>query len=1081
MEKEQEQLKKLAQIFNTGNVITADQVKEVLTGIVAIMGSYKGDTEKLNSDTKQGIVRMVEKLKKDHADVLADVESKNKKLKESVDKAVEAVEKKLLTEADVKAISDKIISDKIAKDHESLVSDVLSKITIPEFKETVLDGPVQLANKLETLTGDERLKATAIAGLEEMIDQRIASSMGNMVGGRGGSFKNTIGGGVTRIKVVGAGITMTSTYGDRGMGVVTLTVSGGGGGGSPGGSDTQVQFNDGGSFGGDAGMTYNKTTDTLTLAGPINMETANIEDSDASHYLVIRTTSNLTANRNFTIVPGDAARTLTMAGDFATEGGFSTTLTTTANSNVTLPKTGTLATLAGTETLSNKTLDEAKIINGGFIKDANNNELLIFTTTASAVNELTFNNAATGNNPRFLASGGDTNIGIDLTAKGTGSVNICGNSTLAGELRIYEDTDDGSNYSAFRGSPRSANITYLMPTGDPTSGQALTAGAPSSNVSQLSWTTISGMSIGGTVTSGTTGSVLFIGASSALAEDNANFFWDDTNNYLGIGTNTPGRTLHVKGDVSGGIATLERTNASTNAVVGTAVIRGTSTGDMVDGFGSAFQFALQDNAGVENIIAAIRAYRSGADNSAAMDFVTYLAGASGIAATFTAAGDLVLTPRVRTTGSPTGLTFTGPAHTTLTASTEASDVLLSLARTVQFATGALTNQRAVYITAPTYAFVGASTITTASTVSISGAPVAGTNATITNAYALDVISGISHVGGVLALAVGSATAPSLYFDGNNTAGFYSPTSGMINFTVNSAARWTINSSNIVSTTNGAQLNRSQGTNGLIFTQQGDTNTGIGMPGTDVLNLITGGTKALTADASQNIGIGVASGSITAGLHIRASTTSSASMCIAAGTAPTSPNEGDMWNNSTQKTLTGFFAGVTQFASGVLFTATATATIANTTTETTVFGSGVGTLTLPANFFTAGKTIRIMIGGVFSTLVTPGNLTVKVKLGSTTIATVTISNLLASASNNAFQVQGDITCRSTGGSGTVMVNGNINYDTGTLVRGVAPLNNAGATTTIDTTASQALSVTVQWATASASNTISATTATVEVLS
>ncbi len=40
-----------------------------------------------------------------------------------------------------------------------------------------------------------------------------------------------------------------------------------GGGGTPGGSTTQVQFNDGGSFGGDAGMTYNKTTDVLTIVG----------------------------------------------------------------------------------------------------------------------------------------------------------------------------------------------------------------------------------------------------------------------------------------------------------------------------------------------------------------------------------------------------------------------------------------------------------------------------------------------------------------------------------------------------------------------------------------------------------------------------------------------------------------------------------------------------------------------------------------------------------------------------------------------------------------------------------------------
>ena len=43
-----------------------------------------------------------------------------------------------------------------------------------------------------------------------------------------------------------------------------LNGGGGGGGGTPGGSDTQVQFNDGGSFGGDAGFTFNKTTNSIT-------------------------------------------------------------------------------------------------------------------------------------------------------------------------------------------------------------------------------------------------------------------------------------------------------------------------------------------------------------------------------------------------------------------------------------------------------------------------------------------------------------------------------------------------------------------------------------------------------------------------------------------------------------------------------------------------------------------------------------------------------------------------------------------------------------------------------------------------
>lgn len=44
-----------------------------------------------------------------------------------------------------------------------------------------------------------------------------------------------------------------------------------GGGGTPGGSDTQVQFNDSGSFGGDAGLTFVKGTDTLNVGSIINV------------------------------------------------------------------------------------------------------------------------------------------------------------------------------------------------------------------------------------------------------------------------------------------------------------------------------------------------------------------------------------------------------------------------------------------------------------------------------------------------------------------------------------------------------------------------------------------------------------------------------------------------------------------------------------------------------------------------------------------------------------------------------------------------------------------------------------------
>lgn len=42
-----------------------------------------------------------------------------------------------------------------------------------------------------------------------------------------------------------------------------------GGGGTPGGANTQVQFNDSSAFGGDAGLTFDKATDALTVGGKV--------------------------------------------------------------------------------------------------------------------------------------------------------------------------------------------------------------------------------------------------------------------------------------------------------------------------------------------------------------------------------------------------------------------------------------------------------------------------------------------------------------------------------------------------------------------------------------------------------------------------------------------------------------------------------------------------------------------------------------------------------------------------------------------------------------------------------------------
>ena len=90
---------------------------------------------------------------------------------------------------------------------------------------------------------------------------------------------------------------------------------------------------------------------------------------------------------------------------------------------------GSFTTLAGTETLTNKTLttpviNNPKLAAGASLNDSNNNELIKFTQTASAVNELTIANGAGTTGPTLSATGGGSNLNLFLTPKGTGSVEI---------------------------------------------------------------------------------------------------------------------------------------------------------------------------------------------------------------------------------------------------------------------------------------------------------------------------------------------------------------------------------------------------------------------------------------------------------------------------------------------------------------------------------------------------------------------------------------------------------------------------------------------------------------------------------
>ena len=90
-----------------------------------------------------------------------------------------------------------------------------------------------------------------------------------------------------------------------------------------------------------------------------------------------------------------------------------------------------------------------------FIGDENGNEQIIFQTTSSAVNQIDVTNAATGNGPSITATGGDTNIDLNLSGKGSGVTAIGGAATVAGTVYATGNIGlDSTDYIAWTNNTR---------------------------------------------------------------------------------------------------------------------------------------------------------------------------------------------------------------------------------------------------------------------------------------------------------------------------------------------------------------------------------------------------------------------------------------------------------------------------------------------------------------------------------------------------------------------------------------------------------------------------------------------------
>lgn len=150
----------------------------------------------------------------------------------------------------------------------------------------------------------------------------------------------------------------------------------------------------------------------------------------------------------------------------------------------------------------------------------------------------------------------------------------------------------------------------------------------------------------------------------------------------------------------------------------------------------------------------------------------------------------------------------------------------------------------------------------------------------------------------------------------------------------------------------------------------------------------------------------------------------------------------------------------------LFVATADKVVANTVTETSLFGTGVGSLTLPANYLVAGRTVEVEIRGRLAATGNP-NRTIRLKLGGTTITSLGPTAIAAVSGTVEFRISLLLTCRTAGASGVVVAGGVWSHSDGTF-RSLP----SGTNVNVDTTGTLALDVTFEWGTASASNTITA---------
>ncbi len=220
-----------------------------------------------------------------------------------------------------------------------------------------------------------------------------------------------------------------------------------------------------------SGTNTGDQTSIVGITGTTAQFNTALSDNDFATLAGSEALTNKTINGNtFTAgsytLTGTAAKTLTFTNSLTLSGTDSTVMTFPSTS-ATIARTDAGQTFTGVNIFTSP-----KILTD--ISDTNGNEQLKFSSSASAVNEITIANAATLSNPYLSATGSDSNIGMDFQIKGSGVYRFFSTASGPTDIRMFEDTDNGANSTSIIATANiSSNNVLTLPT---TTGTLITTG-----------------------------------------------------------------------------------------------------------------------------------------------------------------------------------------------------------------------------------------------------------------------------------------------------------------------------------------------------------------------------------------------------------------------------------------------------------------------------------------------------------------------------------------------------------------------------------------------------------------------------